>query len=68
KYESIPKRLKEEYYTIKDDTPMVNMYTTREVTVCGMQIPNDFLTDAIKDTQAYKDYVEMYKGVEVPMI
>nr|GEZ61758.1 hypothetical protein [Tanacetum cinerariifolium] len=31
KYESIPKRLDKEYHTIKDDTPLVNMYTTREV-------------------------------------
>ncbi|GKD14624.1 hypothetical protein Tco_1199031, partial [Tanacetum coccineum] len=68
KYDSIPKRLEEEYHTIKDDTPLVNVYTTREVTVPGMQIPNDLLTNAIKDTQAYKDYVEKYEGVEVPTI
>ncbi|GJX53319.1 hypothetical protein Tco_0281688 [Tanacetum coccineum] len=68
KYESIPKRLEEEYHTIKDDTPLVNVYTTREMTVCGMQILNDLLTNAIRDTQAYKDYVEKYEGVEVPMI
>nr|GEU51108.1 hypothetical protein [Tanacetum cinerariifolium] len=68
KYESIPKMLEEEYHTIKDDTPMVNMYTTGQVTICGTHIPNDFVTDVIKDTQAYKDYVEMYKGVEVPTI
>nr|GEZ24945.1 hypothetical protein [Tanacetum cinerariifolium] len=58
KYESIPKRLKEEYNTIKDDTSLVNMYTTWQVMVRGMQITNDLLTNAIKDTQVYKDYVE----------
>ncbi|GJV10775.1 hypothetical protein Tco_1352316 [Tanacetum coccineum] len=63
KYESIHKRLKEEYHTIKDDTPLVNMYTTGEVIVHGMRIPNDLLTGAIKDTQVYKDYVETYAGV-----
>nr|GEY96815.1 hypothetical protein [Tanacetum cinerariifolium] len=56
--ESIPKRLKEGYHTIKDDTPLVNMYTSREVTVRGMQIPNDLMRDEIKDTQAYKDYMK----------
>ncbi|GKB56623.1 hypothetical protein Tco_0912809 [Tanacetum coccineum] len=32
KYESVPKRLEEDYHTIKDDTPLVNVYTTGEVT------------------------------------
>ncbi|GKE22044.1 hypothetical protein Tco_1433556, partial [Tanacetum coccineum] len=66
--ESIPKRLEEDYYTIKYDTPLVNVYTTGEVIVRGMLIPNDLLTDAIRDTQAYKDYEAKYRGVEVPMI
>nr|GEV39363.1 hypothetical protein [Tanacetum cinerariifolium] len=61
-YDSIPNRLDKEYHTIKDDTLLVNMYTTREVKVRGMQIPNDLLTDGIKDTQAYKDYVDEYEG------
>ncbi|GJS12259.1 hypothetical protein Tco_0369055 [Tanacetum coccineum] len=68
KYKSIPKRLEEDYYTIKNDTPLVNVYTVREVTVRGMLIPNDLPTNVIKDTQAYKNYVEKYGGVEVPMI
>nr|GEY40195.1 hypothetical protein [Tanacetum cinerariifolium] len=63
KYELIPKRLEEEYHTIKDCNLLVNMYTTGKVTVHGMQISNDLLTDAIRDTQAYKDYVEKYEGV-----
>ncbi|GKB75759.1 hypothetical protein Tco_0942654, partial [Tanacetum coccineum] len=41
KYELIPKRLKEDFHTIKDDTMLVN---------------------------AYKDYVEKFERVEVPMI
>nr|GEX86072.1 hypothetical protein [Tanacetum cinerariifolium] len=68
KYEFIPKRLEEEYHIIKDDAPLVNVYTTREVTVRGMQIQNDLLTDAIRGTHAYKDYVEKYEGVVVPTI
>ncbi|GKE60113.1 hypothetical protein Tco_1510480 [Tanacetum coccineum] len=38
KYQSIPKRLDEEYHTTKDDTPLCNMYTTREVTVRGVEV------------------------------
>ncbi|GJW57548.1 putative reverse transcriptase domain-containing protein [Tanacetum coccineum] len=58
KYESISKRLEDEYHTNKDDTPLLNMYITREVTVRGIHIPNNLPTDEIKDTHAYKDYVE----------
>ncbi|GJT38451.1 hypothetical protein Tco_0938316 [Tanacetum coccineum] len=32
------------------------------------RIPNDLLIDAIKDTQVYRDYVEMYIRVVVPVI
>ncbi|GJX18030.1 hypothetical protein Tco_0218862 [Tanacetum coccineum] len=68
KYKYIPKRLEEENHTIKDDTLLVNVYTAREVMVRGIQIPNDLVTDVIRDTQVYKDYVEKYEGVEVPTI
>nr|GEV37792.1 hypothetical protein [Tanacetum cinerariifolium] len=34
----------------------------------GMLIPNNLITDEIRDTQEYKDYVEEYGGVEVLMI
>nr|GEV05027.1 hypothetical protein [Tanacetum cinerariifolium] len=67
-YKSIPQRLEEDYHTIKDDKPFVNVYTTGEVTVRGMLIPNDLLTDAIRNTQAYKDYKAKYGGVEVLII
>ncbi|GJS00988.1 hypothetical protein Tco_0317496 [Tanacetum coccineum] len=68
KYESIPKRLEEDYHSIKDDTTLVNVYTIGKITVTGMLIPYNLLTDEIRDTQAYKDYEEKYGGVEVPMI
>nr|GEW73765.1 hypothetical protein [Tanacetum cinerariifolium] len=64
KFKSIPKRVEEEYHTIKDDTPLVNVYTTGEVPIRDMQIPNDLLTDAIRDTQAYTDYVDVEKLIE----
>ncbi|GKF39475.1 hypothetical protein Tco_0119536 [Tanacetum coccineum] len=68
KYESVPKRLEEDYHKIKNDTPLVNVYTTGDVIVCGILILNDLLVDAIKDTQAYMDYDAKYRGVEVPII
>ncbi|GJW94111.1 hypothetical protein Tco_0173783 [Tanacetum coccineum] len=68
KYESIPKRLDEEYHVIKEDTPLVNVYTTGKVTVKGMLIPDDLLTDAIRDTKAYQDYEEKYGVVEILVI
>ncbi|GJT97921.1 retrovirus-related pol polyprotein from transposon TNT 1-94 [Tanacetum coccineum] len=54
--DSIPKRLKEEYHSIKDDVPLVSVYTTRNVTIKGMLIPDEFLTDDIHATLEYKDF------------
>ncbi|GJU49587.1 hypothetical protein Tco_1219142 [Tanacetum coccineum] len=65
---SLRKRIEEDYHTIKDDTPLVSVYTTKDVTVRGMLITNDLLIDAIKDTQAYMDYVEKFERVDVPTI
>ncbi|GKD19139.1 hypothetical protein Tco_1208297, partial [Tanacetum coccineum] len=58
KFNSIPQRLEEEYHSIKDDALLVSVYTTGNVTVKGMLIPNDLLTDDIRETQAYKDYAK----------
>ncbi|GKA94551.1 hypothetical protein Tco_0816589 [Tanacetum coccineum] len=58
KYEFIPKRLEEEYHVIKDDTPLVNVYTNGKVTVKRMLIPDDLLTDAIRDTQECIGHLE----------
>nr|GEV09688.1 hypothetical protein [Tanacetum cinerariifolium] len=68
KFESIPKRLEEDYHTSKDDIPLVNVYTIRKVIVRGMLVTDDLLTDAIRDTQSYKDYVNKFERVEVTMI
>nr|GFC22579.1 hypothetical protein [Tanacetum cinerariifolium] len=48
KYESIPKSLEEEYHTIKDDTLLVNVYTTGEGIVLVMQIPNELTPRATR--------------------
>ncbi|GJZ06470.1 retrovirus-related pol polyprotein from transposon TNT 1-94 [Tanacetum coccineum] len=68
KFDSIPQRLKKDYHSIKDDVPLVSMYTTRNVTVKGMLIPDNLLTDNIRETQEYKDYVKEFVGVDVPTI
>ncbi|GJV07648.1 hypothetical protein Tco_1345304 [Tanacetum coccineum] len=54
KFDSIPKRLEEEYHSIKDDTPLVSVYTTRNVTVRGMLILDGLLTDVIRETSLPK--------------
>ncbi|GKC45104.1 hypothetical protein Tco_1062826, partial [Tanacetum coccineum] len=68
KFESIPKRIEEDYHSIKNDTLLVSVYTTRDVTVRGMLIMDILLTDAIRDTQTYKDYEEEINRVGVPTI
>ncbi|GJU64116.1 hypothetical protein Tco_1245951 [Tanacetum coccineum] len=40
KFPSIAQRLDENYHSIKDDIPLVSVYTTRNMTVRGMLIPD----------------------------
>nr|GEV12544.1 hypothetical protein [Tanacetum cinerariifolium] len=68
KFDSIPKRLKEDYYSIKDDVLLVSVYTTRNVTVKGIMILNQFLTNYICATPEYKDYEKVFLRVDVLMI
>ncbi|GJW84651.1 hypothetical protein Tco_0157796 [Tanacetum coccineum] len=67
KYPSISPRLEEDYHSIKDDISLVSVYTTGNVTVQGMLIPNAFLTDEIRATDDYKEYETVFIGVAVPM-
>nr|GEX05534.1 hypothetical protein [Tanacetum cinerariifolium] len=67
KYPFISPRLEEDYHFIKDDILLVNVYTTRNVTVRGMLIPNAFLTDEIRTTDDYKEYETVFINVAVPM-
>ncbi|GKC10326.1 hypothetical protein Tco_1007108, partial [Tanacetum coccineum] len=66
--DSIPKRLEEEYHSIKDDVPLVSVYTTRNVTIKGMLIPDEFLTDDIHATLEYKDYEKVFLEIDIPTI
>ncbi|GJR46448.1 hypothetical protein Tco_1314551 [Tanacetum coccineum] len=55
KYETITPRIEEDYHSIKDDIPLVSVYTIGNVTVRGMLIPDEFLTKEIRATDDYKE-------------
>ncbi|GKC96232.1 hypothetical protein Tco_1161674 [Tanacetum coccineum] len=65
KYPSIPQIHKKDYHSIKDDTLLVSVYSTRNVLSRGMQIPNAFLTDEIHATDDYKEYETVFVGDEI---
>ncbi|GKB25777.1 hypothetical protein Tco_0865178 [Tanacetum coccineum] len=48
--------IEEDYHSIKDDIPLVSMYTTRNVLVQWMLIPDEFLTEEIHATDDFKEY------------
>nr|GEW33805.1 retrovirus-related Pol polyprotein from transposon TNT 1-94 [Tanacetum cinerariifolium] len=56
KFPNIPKRHEEDYHSIKDDVPLVSVYTTGNVLVQGMLIPDAFLTAKIRETDDFKEY------------
>ncbi|GKD77661.1 integrase, catalytic region, zinc finger, CCHC-type containing protein [Tanacetum coccineum] len=49
----------EDYHSIKDDIPLVSVYTTRNVLVRGMLIPDALLT---KEIYATDDFKEQMRG------
>ncbi|GJY11681.1 hypothetical protein Tco_0380990 [Tanacetum coccineum] len=64
---TIPRRIDEPYYNLKDDDPVQMMFATgKPVDAIAMIILNDLLTEKIKQTEAYKAYDDAYNGVEVP--
>ncbi|GKD71360.1 hypothetical protein Tco_1325450 [Tanacetum coccineum] len=67
KFPSIPQRLDKYYHSIKDDIPLVRVYSTWKVLFRGMLIPDAFLTDVIHATNDYKEYETVFFGVEVLM-
>nr|GEV91499.1 hypothetical protein [Tanacetum cinerariifolium] len=67
KYLSIPKRLEENYHSIKDDIPLVSLYTIGNVNVRGMLILDEFLTEEIYATDYYKEYETLFVREAVPM-
>ncbi|GJV43098.1 hypothetical protein Tco_1427634 [Tanacetum coccineum] len=67
KFTNIPKRLEEDYHSIKDDVPLVSVYTTGNVSVRGMLIPDAFLTTDIRETNDFKEYETVFMKVDIPM-
>nr|GEY44998.1 hypothetical protein [Tanacetum cinerariifolium] len=55
KFMLIPQRIEEDYHSIKDDIPLVSVYTTRDVRVRGMLISDAFLTEEIHVTNYFKE-------------
>ncbi|GJR68132.1 hypothetical protein Tco_0014197 [Tanacetum coccineum] len=68
KFDSIPQRLEEEYHSIKDDILLVSVYFTGNMIIQGMLILDAFITDEICTTKEYKEYEQVFVGVDVPMI
>ncbi|GJY46266.1 hypothetical protein Tco_0435329 [Tanacetum coccineum] len=54
KFLNIPQRIDEDYNSIKDDIPLVSVFTTRNVLVRGMLILDEFLTVEIHATYDFK--------------
>ncbi|GKB62207.1 putative reverse transcriptase domain-containing protein, partial [Tanacetum coccineum] len=50
-----------------DDTPLVSVYTTGNVLVRGMLIPDVFLTNEIRVNDDFKEYETVFIGVDVPI-
>ncbi|GKB27531.1 hypothetical protein Tco_0866932 [Tanacetum coccineum] len=67
KFPNIPKRLEEDYHSIKYDVPLVSVYTTGNVLVRGMLISNALLTAEIRETDDFKEYETVFMKVVVPM-
>nr|GEU81614.1 hypothetical protein [Tanacetum cinerariifolium] len=67
KFPNIPQRIDEDYHSIKDDIPLVSVYTIRNLLVRGMLIPDEFLTEEIRATDDFKEYEMVFVGVDVPM-
>ncbi|GKB28591.1 hypothetical protein Tco_0867992 [Tanacetum coccineum] len=57
----------EQYHSIKDDIPLISVYSTRDVNIRGMLIPDAFLTEEIRATDDYKEYETVLVNVVVPM-
>ncbi|GJZ68187.1 hypothetical protein Tco_0631427 [Tanacetum coccineum] len=56
KFLEIPQRIEEDYHSIKDDIPLVSVYTTGDVRVRAMLIPDTFLIEEIRATDDFKEY------------
>nr|GEW07160.1 hypothetical protein [Tanacetum cinerariifolium] len=60
KFLEIPKRIKDDYHSIKGDIPLVSVYTTKDVHVRGMLILDVFQTKEISATDDFKEYETVF--------
>ncbi|GJR22361.1 hypothetical protein Tco_0970888 [Tanacetum coccineum] len=60
KFPHIPQRIDEDYHSIKDDIPLVSVYTIGNVLVRGMLISDAFLTEEIHATDDFKEYETVF--------
>nr|GEW24560.1 integrase, catalytic region, zinc finger, CCHC-type, peptidase aspartic, catalytic [Tanacetum cinerariifolium] len=67
KFPDFPQRIEEDYHSIKDDIPLVSVYTTRNVLVRGMLILDEFLTTEIHATDDFKEYETVFMTIDVPI-
>ncbi|GJX14135.1 hypothetical protein Tco_0205893 [Tanacetum coccineum] len=67
KFPEIPKRIEEDYHSIKDDIPLVSVYTIGDVRVRGMLIPDAFLIEEIRANDDFKEYETVFMKVDVLM-
>ncbi|GKC17873.1 hypothetical protein Tco_1014655 [Tanacetum coccineum] len=63
KFPNIPQRIDEDYHSIKDDIPLVSVYTTGNVLVQGMLIIDECLTKEIRATDDFKEYEMVFMNV-----
>ncbi|GJX86635.1 hypothetical protein Tco_0337409 [Tanacetum coccineum] len=59
--------VEEDYHSIKDDVPLVSVYTIRNVLVQGMLILDEFLTPKNQATNDFKEYETVFMQVVVLM-
>ncbi|GJY73650.1 hypothetical protein Tco_0478081 [Tanacetum coccineum] len=67
KFPKHPQRIDGDYHSIKDYIPLVSVYTTGNMLVRGMLIPDEFMTEEIHATNDFKEYETLFVGVDVPM-
>nr|GEU29941.1 hypothetical protein [Tanacetum cinerariifolium] len=60
-------QIEEDYHSIKDDISLVSVYTTGNVLVRGMLIPDAFLTKEIRAADDFKEYAMVFMNVDVLM-
>ncbi|GJS89056.1 hypothetical protein Tco_0771692 [Tanacetum coccineum] len=53
-------QLEEDYHSIKDDIPLASLYSIENVIVQGILISDEFITDDIRSTEEYKEYMNVF--------